>query len=192
VKISHGGAFILFTSYDLLNKIHSDLAQDLAECGLTALKQGEAGRHALLTRFRKEHNVVLFATDSFWEGVDVRGEALRLVVITRLPFQVPTEPVQQARCEKIDAEGGNSFKEFSIPQAVIKFRQGFGRLIRSQDDRGAVLILDRRIITKGYGKIFLRSLPETPMITGNSDLVLEKMKEFFAEAPDPSRQKPSP
>ena len=192
VKISNGGAFVLFTSYDLLSKIHSDLAQDLAECGIAVLKQGDAGRHTLLTRFRKEHNAVLFGTDSFWEGVDVRGEALRLVIITRLPFQVPTEPVQQARCEKIDADGGNSFREFSIPQAVIKFRQGFGRLIRSRDDRGAVLILDRRIITKGYGKIFLRSLPQTPMRTGNSDLILEKMKEFFAEVPDSLRQKPSP
>jgi len=102
-----------------------------------------------------------------------------LVIIARLPFQVPTEPVQQARSEQIDASGGDSFREFSIPQAVIKFRQGFGRLIRSRDDRGAVLILDRRITTKGYGKTFLRSLPATELVRGDSDEVFKKMGAFF-------------
>jgi ATP-dependent DNA helicase DinG len=179
VTVSRGGAFILFTSYDLLNKVYSSLAPDLARLGLTALKQGDSGRHALLAHFRKDHNAVLFGTDSFWEGVDVKGEALRLVIISRLPFQVPTEPVQQARSEQIDALGGDSFREFSIPQAVIKFRQGFGRLIRSRDDRGAVLILDRRVTTKGYGKIFLRSLPETELIRGDSDEVFRRMEAFF-------------
>jgi ATP-dependent DNA helicase DinG len=179
VTVSRGGAFILFTSYDLLNKVYSALAPDLSRLGLTALKQGDSGRHALLAHFRKDHNAVLFGTDSFWEGVDVKGEALRLVIISRLPFQVPTEPVQQARSELIDALGGDSFREFSIPQAVIKFRQGFGRLIRSRDDRGAVLILDRRVTTKGYGKIFLRSLPDTELVRGDSDEVFEKMKVFF-------------
>lgn len=192
VTISGGGAFVLFTSYDLLNKIYATLAPELAGLGLTTLKQGETGRHSLLARFRKERNAVLFGTDSFWEGVDVKGEALRLVIITRLPFQVPTEPVQQARCELIEANGGNSFREFSIPQAVIKFRQGFGRLIRSRDDRGAVLILDRRITTKGYGKIFLRSLPDTPLVTGNSSEILEKMKAFFTGTTQETFQKDLP
>jgi ATP-dependent DNA helicase DinG len=179
VAISRGGAFILFTSYDLLNRVYSSLAPELSRLGLTALKQGDTGRHALLAHFRKDHNAVLFGTDSFWEGVDVKGEALRLVIIARLPFQVPTEPVQQARSEQIDASGGDSFREFSIPQAVIKFRQGFGRLIRSRDDRGAVLILDRRVTTKGYGKIFLRSLPDTELVRGDSDEVFTRMKAFF-------------
>ncbi|MBC8018318.1 MAG: helicase [Verrucomicrobia bacterium] len=179
VSISKGGAFILFTSYDLLNKVHATLTPALARLGLTVLKQGEGGRHAMLAHFRKEGNAVLFGTDSFWEGVDVKGGALRLVIITRLPFQVPTEPVQQARSEQVEAGGGDSFREFSIPQAVIKFRQGFGRLIRSRDDRGAVLILDRRITTKGYGKIFLRSLPATELVRGDSDEVFEKMGAFF-------------
>jgi ATP-dependent DNA helicase DinG len=179
VAIAKGGAFILFTSYDLLNKVYSTLAPDLARLGLVALKQGETGRHALLARFRKEENAVLFGTDSFWEGVDVKGEALRLVIIARLPFQVPTEPVQQARAEQIQASGGDPFREFSVPQAVIKFRQGFGRLIRSRDDRGAVLILDRRVTTKGYGRIFLRSLPDTELITGDSTEVFTKMEAFF-------------
>jgi ATP-dependent DNA helicase DinG len=179
VSISKGGAFVLFTSYDLLNKIHAALTPALSRLGLTVLKQGEGGRHALLAHFRKDHNAVLFGTDSFWEGVDVKGGALRLVIIARLPFQVPTEPVQQARSEQIDANGGDSFREFSIPQAVIKFRQGFGRLIRSRDDRGAVLILDRRITTKGYGKIFLRSLPDTELVRGDSDEVFTRMGAFF-------------
>jgi ATP-dependent DNA helicase DinG len=179
VAISRGGAFVLFTSYDLLNRVYSALSADLALCGLTALKQGETGRHALLAQFRKSGNAVLFGTDSFWEGVDVKGDALRLVIIARLPFQVPTEPVQQARAEKIKAEGGDSFRDYSVPQAVIKFRQGFGRLIRSRDDHGAVLILDRRLITKGYGRIFLRSLPETEIFKGSSADIFVKMEAFF-------------
>jgi ATP-dependent DNA helicase DinG len=181
VGLSKGGAFVLFTSYDLLNKVHAALTPALSRFGLTVLKQGEGGRHALLAHFRKDGNAVLFGTDSFWEGVDVKGGALRLVIIARLPFQVPTEPVQQARSEQIDAGGGDSFREFSIPQAVIKFRQGFGRLIRSRDDRGAVLILDRRITTKGYGKIFLRSLPATELVRGDSDEVFMKMRAFFGD-----------
>jgi ATP-dependent DNA helicase DinG len=179
VTISRGGAFILFTSYDLLNRVHQALSPLLARQGLTSLKQGETGRHALLTQFRKEGNAVLFGTDSFWEGVDVKGEALRLVIIARLPFQVPTEPVQQARAEKIKADGGDPFRDFSVPQAVIKFRQGFGRLIRSRDDRGAVLILDRRVLNKSYGRIFLRSLPDTEIVRGDSKGIFDKMADFF-------------
>ncbi len=181
VSISLGGAFILFTSYDLLNKVHGALAAQLSALGLTVLKQGDTGRHELLARFRKDHNAVLFGTDSFWEGVDVKGDALRLVIIARLPFQVPTEPVQQARAEHIQASGGDPFRDYSLPQAVIKFRQGFGRLIRSRDDRGAVLILDRRISTKSYGKIFLRSLPATALVSGNSAEVFARMEEFFGK-----------
>jgi ATP-dependent DNA helicase DinG len=184
VTISRGGAFILFTSYDLLNRVYQSLSPALARLGLTSLKQGETGRHALLTQFRKEGNAVLFGTDSFWEGVDVKGEALRLVIIARLPFQVPTEPVQQARAEKIKADGGDPFRDFSVPQAVIKFRQGFGRLIRSRDDRGAVLILDRRVLNKSYGRIFLRSLPDTEIIRGSSDELFGRMKSFFTSGAD--------
>ncbi|HPX60804.1 MAG TPA: helicase C-terminal domain-containing protein, partial [Deltaproteobacteria bacterium] len=179
ISISGGGAFVLFTSYDLLNKVYTTLAPELARRGIVVMKQGETGRHALLARFRKEQSGVLFGTDSFWEGVDVKGEALRLVIMTRLPFQVPTEPVQQARSERIEATGGDSFRDFSIPQAVIKFRQGFGRLIRSRDDRGAVLILDRRLTTKGYGKIFLRSLPDMELVRGDSGEMFERMRVFF-------------
>ena len=184
VTISRGGAFILFTSYDLLNRVYQALSPKLASMGLTSLKQGETGRHALLTQFRKEGNAVLFGTDSFWEGVDVKGEALRLVIIARLPFQVPTEPVQQARAEKIKADGGDPFRDFSVPQAVIKFRQGFGRLIRSRDDRGAVLILDRRVLNKSYGRIFLRSLPDTEIVKGTSCEIFDGLERFFRSKHD--------
>ncbi len=179
VAITGGGAFILFTSYDLLNKVYSGLSPEMEKMGLQTLKQGEGNRHALLARFRKSGNSVLFGVDSFWEGVDVKGDALRLVIITRLPFHVPTEPVQQARAERIKADGGDPFREFSIPQAVIKFRQGFGRLVRSRNDRGGALILDRRISTRWYGRIFIRSLPETEFLTGGSGEIFSRMESFF-------------
>jgi ATP-dependent DNA helicase DinG len=112
--------------------------------------------------------------------VDVKGDALRLVVIVRLPFQVPTEPIQQARAERITALGGDPFREMSVPQAVLKLRQGFGRLIRSRTDRGAVLILDSRVVTKNYGKRFLKSLPDAAQLIGSSDDIFARMETFFA------------
>jgi len=107
---------------------------------------------------------VLFATDTFWQGIDVRGRNLRLVILARLPFAVPDHPLQQARLERIAEEGGDAFKQYSLPQAVLKLRQGFGRLIRSQEDTGTVAILDPRILTKSYGRTFLRSLPPCEQI----------------------------
>jgi ATP-dependent DNA helicase DinG len=183
LKISQGRAFVLFTSYELLGRVYNRLAKPLAEAGLTTLRQGEFNRHLLLSRFRKERNPVLFGTDSFWEGVDVKGKALELVVITRLPFRVPTEPILEARAEHISASGGDPFMEYTIPQAVIKFKQGFGRLIRSRDDRGAVLILDSRVLSKNYGKAFLGSLPGAPVMKGTSEEVLAGMADFFTLSP---------
>jgi ATP-dependent DNA helicase DinG len=180
LTISQGRAFVLFTSYDLLGRVYGRLAGPLAELGLTPLRQGEMNRHLLLSRFKKERNAVLFGTDSFWEGVDVQGKALELVVIARLPFRVPTEPILEARAEHIAAEGGDPFMEYTVPQAVIKFKQGFGRLIRSRDDRGAVLILDSRVLSKNYGKFFLRSLPAAPVVKGAGSFVLAEMAQFFA------------
>lgn len=180
VSLSQGGAFVLFTSFDLLRQTHAGLKGDLERLGLTVLRQGEGGgRHHLLARFRKERHAVLFGTDSFWEGVDVKGDALRLVIIVRLPFQVPTEPIQQARAERIAAIGGDPFREMSVPQAVLKLRQGFGRLIRSRTDQGAVLILDNRIVTKNYGKRFLKSLPAASQVIGTSQQVFAKLEGFF-------------
>lgn len=179
LAISQGRAFVLFTSYDLLGRVYHRLAEPLARLGLTPLRQGEMNRHLLLSRFRKEKNAVLFGTDSFWEGVDVQGKALELVVIARLPFRVPTEPILEARAEHIAATGGDPFMDYTVPQAVIKFKQGFGRLIRSRDDRGAVLILDSRVVSKNYGRFFLRSLPAAPVVKGTGAEVLAGMADFF-------------
>lgn len=180
VSISQGGAFVLFTSFELLRQTHAALKTALEQQGLTVLRQGEGGgRHQLLARFRKEQHAVLFGTDSFWEGVDVKGDALRLVVIARLPFQVPTEPIQQARAERITSLGGDPFREMSVPQAVLKLRQGFGRLIRSRTDRGAVLILDSRMVTKNYGTRFRKSLPLEAQLAAPLEEVFAGMEAFF-------------
>ncbi|MBR5704489.1 MAG: helicase, partial [Deltaproteobacteria bacterium] len=122
---------------------------------------------------------VLFATDSFWEGVDVPGRALEQIIIVKLPFRVPTEPIQQARVEALQREGGDPFREYTVPQAVIRFKQGFGRLIRSRADRGVVLILDSRVVNKYYGALFLDSLPETRRAEGDTQTVLAAMRQFF-------------
>jgi len=183
LAISNGHAFVLFTSYDLLARLHGRMAETLRRRGLTPMRQGEINRHHLLGRFRKEPNAVLFGTDSFWEGVDVQGKALELVVITRLPFRVPTEPILEARADHIALRGGDPFMEYTVPQAVIKFKQGFGRLIRSREDRGAVLILDSRVLSKNYGRFFLRSLPPVKLASGGSGEVFGEMERFFSSAP---------
>jgi ATP-dependent DNA helicase DinG len=186
LAITQGRAFVLFTSYELLGRMFDRLAPQLKDQGLTPLRQGEASRHTILNRFRREGNAVLFATDSFWEGVDVQGKALELVVIARLPFRVPTEPLLEARAEHIADEGGDPFMEYTVPQAIIKFKQGFGRLIRSREDRGAALILDTRVLTKGYGRHFIRALTGTGQVIGDQSEVMSKMRAFFtlsAESP---------
>ncbi|MGD9858147.1 MAG: ATP-dependent DNA helicase, partial [Planctomycetaceae bacterium] len=123
-----------------------------------------AQRSALLDRFKREDRAVLFGTESFWQGVDVPGDALQNVIITKLPFSVPDHPLLEARVERIKENGGNPFMEYQVPEAVIKLRQGFGRLIRSKTDTGQVVILDPRICTKHYGRIFLASLPDCEIV----------------------------
>jgi ATP-dependent DNA helicase DinG len=182
LSISLGGAFVLFTSYDLLRRIYSRIAPRLEAMGLAPMRQGETGRHQLLSRFRNTPGGVLFGTDSFWEGVDVQGDALGLVIITRLPFRVPSEPILEARSEHISRTGGDPFMEYTVPQAVIKFKQGFGRLIRSRDDRGGVLILDSRVLSKGYGRIFLKSLPEMQVIATGKKELLEGLQKFYFDS----------
>jgi len=179
LEISHGRAFILFTSYSLLNQMYQALAGPLAANGMVVLKQGMEGRHQLLERFRRQIGSVLFATDSFWQGVDVHGEALECVIIPRLPFRVPSEPIIEARVEAIDKSGGNSFMDYSVPQAVIKLKQGFGRLIRRKTDFGAIVIFDNRVVTKRYGRVFLESLPECRTVVGRSEEVFAEMKKFY-------------
>jgi ATP-dependent DNA helicase DinG len=181
LTISQGRAFVLFTSYELLTRIYGVLGSSLEQRGLTPMRQGEINRHLLLSRFKKEKNAVLFGTDSFWEGVDVKGRDLEMVVITRLPFRVPTEPIHQARAEHIAARGGDPFMEYTVPQAVIKFKQGFGRLIRSRDDRGVVLILDSRVLSKNYGRFFLKSLPQARVLKGAGEEVFPEMRRFFED-----------
>ena len=163
---TRGRAFALFTSDELLKRTAAALRGPLEQAGLVLLAQGEGlARRAMLDVFRKNEGYVLFGLDSFWMGVDVRGDALSNVILTRLPFAVPDHPVVAARLKRIKDNGGDPFKEYSLPEAVLKFRQGFGRLIRSQTDEGIVVVLDSRLLTKWYGRVFLRSLPECPVDT---------------------------
>jgi ATP-dependent DNA helicase DinG len=157
LEISRGRAFCLFTSYSFMNQLYERL---LGELEFPMLLQGSAPKNALLEEFRMTPNCVLFATSSFWQGVDVQGEQLSCVIIDRLPFAVPNDPVVAARIRAIDENGGNAFFEYQVPSAVISLKQGFGRLIRSLHDRGLLCLLDNRILKKQYGRVFLNSLPD--------------------------------
>jgi len=157
LEISRGRAFCLFTSHSFMNQLYERL---LGELEFPMLLQGSAPKNALLEEFRMTPNCVLFATSSFWQGVDVQGEQLSCVIIDRLPFAVPNDPVVAARIKAIDENGGNAFFEYQVPSAVISLKQGFGRLIRSLQDRGLLCLLDNRILKKQYGRVFLNSLPE--------------------------------
>jgi len=156
VKMTDGGAFVLCTSMRAMKSLHALLRGRVPG---PLMVQGERPKHVLLSRFRSSGRAVLVATMSFWEGVDVPGWALRLVVLDKIPFAPPNDPVVAARCARLDRDGGNGFSQYSVPSAAMTLKQGFGRLIRSQKDAGVVAILDGRIVRKGYGKALLASLP---------------------------------
>lgn len=171
VAITGGGAFVLCTSNRAMRAIRSALHGRVPG---PLLVQGEAPKHILLGRFRESGAAVLVATMSFWEGVDVPGSALRLVVLDKIPFAVPSDPVVAARCARIEADGGNPFTQYSVPSAAITLKQGFGRLIRTRKDAGLVALLDRRAVRKGYGKSLLASLPPARRVR-----TLDDVREFW-------------
>lgn len=183
VRSSHGRTFILFTAYSLLQKIYTQLDAPLHAHGFHCLRQGQASRHQMIDQFKHGDGNILFGTDSFWEGVDVPGQALEQIIITRLPFRVPTEPIQIARSEAIEQQGGNPFMLYTVPQAIIRLKQGFGRLIRHRNDRGVVLILDKRVISKYYGRLFLNSLPPARQIKAPTAEIQNSLDVFFNKPP---------
>lgn len=182
LTITEGRAFVLFTAYGMLGRLYDRVAPRLSGRGIATLRQGTLGRTQLTEAFRQDVGSVLFATSSFWEGVDVPGEALSCVVLTRLPFSVPDEPLMEARVEAMKQRGEDWFRELIVPRAVIRFRQGFGRLIRRKGDRGAVLICDNRVATMGYGQMFLKSLPTTRIHVAPAEAVYGALGAFFGAA----------
>ena len=195
IELCSGGAFCLFTSWRALRQTAELLRPALARANATSsasaakkpqrtlLVQGDAPKNALLEMFRADGNAILLATGSFWQGVDVVGDSLSLVIIDRLPFSVPSDPLHRARMQRIERDGGDPFEQYQIPQAALHLKQGFGRLIRSRRDRGVVAVLDRRVVTKRYGREFLETLPkELPRTSA-----LESVRRFFAAgASEPS------
>ncbi len=177
-RLTHGRGMVLFTSYSMLRETTEALAQDLEYDAIPVLAQGQSGsRENITSLFKRNMEAVLMGTHSFWEGVDVVGETLSCLVIARLPFAVFTDPIQAARAEKIKAEGGDPFRAYSLPNAVIRFRQGFGRLIRHRTDRGVVIVTDRRIMTKSYGAAFRKSLPTRTISLSDRDPFLAAIEE---------------
>ncbi len=184
-RASGGRGLGLFTAYSMLNEAYPKLKAALESEGILVLGQGFDGeRRALTNIFKRETSSVLLGTDSFWEGVDVPGESLSCLVITKLPFAVHTAPVVQARCEEVEARGLSSFRHYTLPSAVIKFKQGAGRLIRSRTDFGVVVVLDRRVLTRNYGSSFLRSLPTGYRACANPRHLCDMIRAFLsAHAP---------
>ncbi len=179
LEVSEGRAFVLFTSYQQMQACYRLLSNELP---YPTLLQGRASRSRLLEKFRGTENAVLFATSSFWQGIDVPGDRLSCVIIDKLPFQVPSDPLVQARIREIEENGGNPFSDYQVPGAILRLKQGFGRLIRSRSDRGILAILDSRLHTRGYGRLFLESLPDYAVVD-----TVDGLRDFLIEAGAASR-----
>lgn len=179
IEVSGGGTLILFTSYASMQKTFEGTKAFLQGSSVNLFKQGDLSRRLTIEAFKEGNNSVLFATASFWEGVDIPGETLRSVIIAKLPFEVPTEPLAEARAEALTKAGKSPFAVYSLPRACVKFKQAFGRLIRTKDDRGVVVCLDNRLVTKPYGKVFLNSLPSCPVVKAPFAEVEKALREFF-------------
>ena len=179
IASSGGGALVLFTSFKLLEYVFEQLKPRLAMMGINSYKQGEMDRYALLNKFKLDTDSVLFATDSFWEGVDAPGNTLRMVIITKLPFRMPDEPIYKARYAKLEADGKSGFYSLSLPDATMRLKQGYGRLMRHTNDKGIVLILDSRIVSKSYGGMMLHSLPESYHPETETRTIGEKIESFL-------------
>ncbi len=179
---TNGRALVLFTSYEMMKSVADCAAVPLAEAGIRLLVQGEGlSRESMTQALKADSNIVLFGAQSFWEGVDVAGEALSCVVIARLPFAQVGDPIVEARGERVEREGGSSFRDYTLPEAVIRFRQGFGRLIRTKRDRGVVVVTDPRLVTKNYGAVFRKSIPASVHTVTSQTELLGRAEDFFEE-----------
>ena len=178
---TNGRALVLFTSYEMMSAVAANARPGLEECGIRLLVQGEGlSRERITAELRDSADkVVLFGAQSFWEGVDVAGEALSCVVLARLPFAQVGDPIIEARSEQIERNGGSSFRDYALPEAVIKFRQGFGRLVRTKSDRGVVVVTDPRIVTKSYGATFRKSIPASVHTVTETAELLSRVRDFF-------------
>jgi ATP-dependent DNA helicase DinG len=181
-EASDGGIFVLFTSHRDLRRSAAELRARGIERRWPLLVHGEDGRDSLLRRFRASGRSILLGTASFWEGVDVAGHALRGLMIPRLPFRVPTEPVTAANCEAIEARGGDYFAEYMLPHASLRLKQGFGRLIRTATDRGVIVLADPRAVSKSYGRGLIDALPPARRVVAPWDRIAEVLREFYADA----------
>jgi ATP-dependent DNA helicase DinG len=180
-QASDGGLFVLFTSHKDVRNAAAELRARGTERRWPLLVHGEDARDALLRRFRESGRAILLGTSSFWEGVDVPGRALRGLVLAKLPFRVPSEPVTAAQCEAITARGGDAFSEFMIPHAALRLKQGFGRLVRTATDRGVIVLADPRIVTKGYGRGLLDGLPPARRMARPWREIVVELGRFYAD-----------
>ncbi len=182
-SMTDGGLFVLFTSHGALRRVGEALREAGVDRRWPLFVHGEDDRHRLLGRFVEAERGILLGTSSFWEGVDVPGDPLRALIIQKLPFRVPTEPITAARMEALEREGRSAFHEFMLPHAALRLKQGFGRLIRSRADRGAVLLLDDRVVTRRYGRYLRDSLPDTPLLKGPWHEVAMRLRAFYGVEP---------